>query len=153
MSKQSTLAAFGFTKIITHRGKETNVTIPKTVSEEEFNLKCQHCMQRFKNQQGLSVHLKCKQPAAIVMPQTPSSEKSKTQTKQSAPSSSTESNDLAVVVEISEPPPAIEKRRGRDVRKSIPLYFKVNAITAVEQGEKTIDVAEQLHVSRGQISK
>ena len=61
--KQYTLAAFGFTKSITHRGEETAVDIPKVVSDEKPKLKCQHCTQEFINQQGLSVHIMCKHAA------------------------------------------------------------------------------------------
>ena len=55
---QKTLGAFGFTKTVFHRGKFTQVEIPNE-PKEEFKLKCEHCSKRFKNAQGLGVHLKC----------------------------------------------------------------------------------------------
>ena len=37
---QLTLAAFGYTKSVVHRGKETVVDIPLAVPDEYFKLKC-----------------------------------------------------------------------------------------------------------------
>ena len=57
--KQATLAAFGFTKSIIHRGEEVPCKIPK-VTEGVTTLKCDHCSMEFVNQQGVTVHVKCK---------------------------------------------------------------------------------------------
>ena len=57
--KQRTLAAFGFTKTIRHRGNEIRVEIPDYTEIEEKRIKCAHCEARFINQQGLSIHVKC----------------------------------------------------------------------------------------------
>jgi len=150
--KQATLAAFGFTKSVLHRGTETIINIPKTVSAEEYKLKCLDCMQTFKNQQGLSVHLKCKHNHSTINNSSDNTDNvlCESQPGQSAEPSNID-NEEPKVIEILETP--IEKRRGSDVRKSFTNKFKANAITLVEHGEKAIDVAERLNVSRGQISK
>ena len=74
--KQTALAAFGFTKSVTHRGQKTTIDLPKTVSEEIYKSKCLHGMQGFKNQQGVSVHLKCKHPSITAEDQLPRSKES-----------------------------------------------------------------------------
>ena len=60
--KQQTLGYFRFTKKAVHRGKEQGVKIPNfIVAEEAIKLiSCLHCPQKLKNQQGLSIHIKCK---------------------------------------------------------------------------------------------
>ena len=60
--KQQTLEYFGFTKKIVHRGKQQEVKIPNFIDAEEAIklISCLHCSQNFKNQQGLSIHIKCK---------------------------------------------------------------------------------------------
>ena len=42
-----------------HRGEEVTIDIPMYVNVEEGSLTCPECPKRFKNTQGLSVHLKC----------------------------------------------------------------------------------------------
>ena len=53
------IACFGFTKKVQHRGEMVNVDIPDNVEETEALLACQFCSKGLKNNQGLSVHLKC----------------------------------------------------------------------------------------------
>ena len=65
MPKQSTLGAFGFTKT-TKNG--TAVRLPRFADNEhehvnKSNVECPKCNKKFLNQQGLSVHLKCKHPS------------------------------------------------------------------------------------------
>ena len=45
-----------------HRGKEQKVKIPNFIEAEETIeiISYLHCPQKFKNQQGLSIHIKCK---------------------------------------------------------------------------------------------
>ena len=150
--KQATLAAFGFTKAVSHRGKETVVNIPKTTSEDEYKLKCKHCSQTFKNQQGLSVHVKCKHGhvTTAVMDNVLTDILPGPSNLATVPS--TVDNSEVEVIEILDATP-VERRRGSDVRKSFNNKFKARAIELVERGEKAIDVAEQLNVTRGQISK
>lgn len=57
--KQKTLGAFGFSKKRLHRGKLVSVEIPTYAQETTTLLKCDLCPKRFKNNQGLSVHMKC----------------------------------------------------------------------------------------------
>lgn len=60
--KQKTLASFGFTKSVTHRGKTKEIKIPletDVVIEKPKSIQCSKCPMKFMNQQGLSVHLKC----------------------------------------------------------------------------------------------
>ena len=60
--KQQNLVFFGFTKKVVHRGKEQEIKIPRFVKEEEVIklIPCLHCPLKFKTQQGLSIHIKCK---------------------------------------------------------------------------------------------
>ena len=60
--KQQNLVFFGFTKKVVHRGKEQEIKIPCFVKEEEVIkfIPCLHCPLKFKTQQGLSIHIKCK---------------------------------------------------------------------------------------------
>ena len=58
--KQPMLAAFDFTKTVFHRGGEMKVDLPTSVTLSSANLECLQCEQKFINQQGLSVHIKCK---------------------------------------------------------------------------------------------
>ena len=57
-----TLHAFGITKSFTHRGYEEVLGMPLVVAEvaTERKLECYGCYERFCNNQGLSVHLKCR---------------------------------------------------------------------------------------------
>ena len=61
MPKQMTFGTFGFTKSITHHGNEEVVKMPLVVPEvaTKKKLECYVCHERFCNNQGLSVHLKC----------------------------------------------------------------------------------------------
>ena len=57
---QPTLAAFGFTKKVVHRGETVDVDLPRYANELECGkFMCPKCPKRFKNTQGLSVHVKC----------------------------------------------------------------------------------------------
>ena len=52
-----------------HRGKEQQVKISNFIDAEEamkliFYL---HCPQKFKNQQGLSIHIKCKHARSVLL--------------------------------------------------------------------------------------
>ena len=60
--KQQNLGCFGFTKKVVHREKKQEVKIPNFIDAEEVVklISCLHCPQKFKNQQGLSIHIKCK---------------------------------------------------------------------------------------------
>ena len=54
--KQPTLAAFGFTKKVVHRGEEVAVNMP--LETIEVLIRCDHCEKLFKSEQGLSFHKK-----------------------------------------------------------------------------------------------
>lgn len=152
--KQSTLAAFGFTKSVFHRGQETVIDIPKTVSEDEYQLECVHCLQIFKNKQGLYVHMKCKHGNISTVEHLIHKDTSESQKygETSGAPASTESTE-SEVIEILETTQTVENRQGSDVRKSFNNRFKASAIPHVENGEKAIDVAEKFNFSRVQISK
>ena len=156
VKEKATLTAFGFTKSVLHRGQETVTEMPKTVSNEaEYKLECLHCMQPFKTKQGLSAHIKCKHgnvtTGELLTNEAPCESQGSEETSGlAAPAQSSAESE---VIEILETTPSVERRRGRDVRKSINNRFKANTISFVESGEKAIDVAEHLNVSRGQISK
>ena len=65
MSRQTSLGAFGFTKIVTKKdGKAELVDISKVVCEEKLQT-CKFCRERFGNAGALSTHIKCKQSVVI----------------------------------------------------------------------------------------
>ena len=154
--KQAVLAVFGFIKSVLHRGQETIIEMSKTVSNEaEYKLECLQCMQPYKTKQGLSVHIKYKHGNVttgelLTHEARCESQGSEATSGLAAPAQSSAESE---VIEILETTPSVERRRGRDVRKSINNRFKANALSLVESGEKAIDVVEHLNVSRGRISK
>ena len=68
MSKQTSLGAFRFTRIVTKKdGKVELVDISKAVCEEK-PLTCKFCRERFGNAGALSTHIKCKHSVVISQP-------------------------------------------------------------------------------------
>lgn len=57
--KQKTLAAMGFTKTVKHRETEAKIDIPLEDHSNEMKEQCHLCNKKFKNKQGLGVHVKC----------------------------------------------------------------------------------------------
>ena len=58
--KQSTLSKFNFTKKLKSlSGDYVEINLPTIAKEECKKLKCPHCIEKFTNQQGLTVHIKC----------------------------------------------------------------------------------------------
>ena len=160
--KQATLAAFGFTKSIIHRGEEVPCKIPK-VTKGVTKLKCDHCSMEFVNQQGLTVHVKCKHPlninetisvhdnALLKKVDKPMTEVVNLQASQGEGDNA---NELVIAVGNTKDYEKVEtgNRHGRDIRKSLTNKFKSKTIAEVESGMKSIDVAEKYHVNRSQIS-
>ena len=111
--KQATFAAFGFTKSVLHRGQETVIEMPKTVSNEaEYKLECLHSMQPFKTKQGLSVHIKCKHrnvtTGELLTHEAPCESQGSEETSGlAAPARSSAESD---VIEILETTPSVERR-------------------------------------------
>ena len=60
---QKTLASFGFTKKVTHRGKEFDGKTPENTEENKHG--CSHCDQTFQTVQGLAICVKCKHSVII----------------------------------------------------------------------------------------
>ena len=60
MKRQTTLAKYGFTKKIIHRESSVEVKIPNFTKANERKIHCNFCTEKFINEQGYSVHLKCK---------------------------------------------------------------------------------------------
>ena len=60
--KQQTLGYFWFTKKVVHHGKEQEVKIQNLLDTEDAVklILCMYCPQKFKIQQLLSIHIKCK---------------------------------------------------------------------------------------------
>ena len=63
MSKQKSLAFFGFTKKVEHRGQMVNVDLPNESPLDAWKIPCNYCEKKFKTNQGLSIHLKCVHPS------------------------------------------------------------------------------------------
>ena len=59
MSRQPTLAKFGFKKRIDHRGLQQDINLLDFVAKTPKKFTCSTCSKAFINQQGLSVHVKC----------------------------------------------------------------------------------------------
>lgn len=62
MKRQTTLGKFGFTKKINHRNTSVEVKIEDYVEVDNARIKCDFCSSKFINEQGYSIHLKCKHP-------------------------------------------------------------------------------------------
>ena len=63
MSKQKSLAFFGFTKKVEHRGQMVDVDLPNESPLNAWKIPCNYCEKKFKTNQGLSIHLKCVHPS------------------------------------------------------------------------------------------
>ena len=59
MSRQPTLAKFGFEKRIDHRDLQQDINLLDFVAKTPKKFTCSTCSKAFINQQGLSVHVKC----------------------------------------------------------------------------------------------
>ena len=57
--KQKLLGFLDFTKTTKHRTKLIKVDIPEETKEDSTLLVCNYCDKKFRNTQGLSVHIKC----------------------------------------------------------------------------------------------
>ena len=129
MSKQSTLGVFGFTKTV----KGEAIRIPKFVNSEKQKKKvCPLCNQLLMNQQGLSVHMKCKHATDATsnnkISLAPTSQISSTGNKYS-----TEIVDPTVIPSTSrENPEKIERRRGQHKRYIHTDVFKTQVIMELE---------------------
>ena len=58
--KQQALGYFGFAKKVVHREKKQEVKIPNFIDAEEVVKLISLSPRKFQNQQGLSIHIKCK---------------------------------------------------------------------------------------------
>ena len=114
----------------------------------------------FVNQQGLSVHIKCKHLANNNTEKTDSSSSTDIVIEESAENTSTSSDSQPSTssdpqLSLSSSNEAEEKtvnRRGRDRHKSITNIFKTQVIMEVEAGEKQSDVAEKFKIHKSQVS-
>ena len=160
LKKQQTLAAFGFTKTVLYRESEIKVDLPTEVTLSSANLKCLKCEKKFINQQGLSVHIKCKHPMIdnnAVDDNTPNNKTKLNENENSYKENivlDENENEMACDTDL---PHAVlqtkdERRRGRDKRRSITNELKSKIIAEVESGEKAIEVSEKYNVNRCQIS-
>ena len=60
MKRQTTLGKYGFTKKVKRRENQVEVKIPDYANVDHYRIKCDFCDSKFINEQGYSVHLKCK---------------------------------------------------------------------------------------------
>ena len=169
--KQRTLADFGFTKTIIHRGNEMKVDIPNRISDSPPKLKCPNCEQTFLNQQGLSIHILCKHsatnkkenndPSGSCKRKIIDTEEGKSQEEsiieESVNGKELEKNEGHVDIQPEEQvddsaaaskKTKYDRRRGQEKRKSVTNKFKAKVIAAVESGEKAISVADRFNVNR-----
>jgi hypothetical protein len=146
--KQPTLAFFkGFTKTVTHRDSEVTVELPLEHATVETPEQCTICNKRFKNNQGLSVHMMCvhkdslptsKVDANRMTLNVDNSAAKDTPTISSVASSS--NSDLNPYREIPETddndPPSESKssRRGQDKRTQYSFRKKAEVIFEHESG-------------------
>ena len=163
MSKQSTLGGFGFTKTV----KGEAIRIPKFVNSEKQKKKvCPLLM----NQQGLSVHMKCKHATDATsnnkISLAPTSQIASTGNKYSTEivdpivfqsTSSENSIEIPDSEEIPstsrENPEKIERRRGQHKRYSHTNVFKTQVIMGLENGAKPAELVARYRVNRSLISK
>ena len=159
--KQATLGAFGFTKKVCHRGEEKTIAIPSTPTEEP-RLSCVKCRSTFKNQQGLTVHMKCKHPgvseddvdfieesttvvqSALSMFQQPTKDTSIEITEKAQP---------PAIQPLAKPQPGPSRRRGLETRHQYSAAFKAKVISDAEGGKSHSELASKYNVNRSMIHK
>ena len=153
MSKmQQTLAAFGLTKTINHRGTEVKVNIPSLVSDSPLMLKCPTCVKSFVNKPGLSVHMKCvhlsinsKKDNFASFPKIEGGGSKEIEIADTPGPSIYEGSNSAEKEEMIPLPhfmlthqsKKIELRRGIEKRQSWTNGFKSKIIAEIENGEKS----------------
>ena len=174
------LGAFGFTKSFTRRGYEEVVKMPLIVAEvaTERKLECYVCHERFCNNQGLSVHLKCRH-GVMVKPsnvtecinevnQCKNVESTSSSTKSTYSLQSSKSTDTIQPAECISSEPIIlgtfssrpielkvENHIGRQRRTSRTNLFKSKIIELREPGKTPNEIIDMYsgHVSLSPISK
>ena len=163
MSKQKSLAAFGFSKTVVHRGVANRVFIPEYVDEVKGTINCSHCTMKFKTKQGLAVHAKCKHPSFEP------AEKKVRITKESLSTSSEKSISIDSIVR-SEVQDVLNGVVGKVVgivgksegtkqpkgkkRHGYTAQFKAEVIHACDSpNESQLTVAERFGVSQSQVSR
>ena len=176
MPKQMTIGAFGFTKSVTNRGNEEVVKMPLVVSgvANEKKLERYVCHERFCNNKGLSVHLKCRhsvilKPSNVIeciteknqcktveFNSSPTESTNSLQSDTIQPARSTSSEPI-ILGTSSDRPTEIkaENRRGHQRRISRTNIFKSKIIELRETGKTPNEVMDMYsgHVSLSPISK
>ena len=149
--KQPTLAAFGFTKKVVHRGEEVAVNMP--LETIEVLIRCDHCEKLFKSEQGLSFHKKVMHG---------SSNNSSVTISQPTKPNDDELLSLAVedvvnkvvnkVVSTEAKRDGAAKMAGKK-RHQYPATFKAEAISTCENGVVQETVAEWFGITQSQVSR
>ena len=168
--KQKTLAAFGFTKTVSHRGVPSTVDLPTEVDVmKHYSVECENCKGRFKNTQGLGVHkLSCLKVAVsasgIAPAPVPANQPEATS---STADDVTEANVDFTISAMnnlpaqpgkadSEEPNKIDGRRsakGAKKRQSYSSKFKAEIIHQCQPGTSQHRIAEENCISQALISK
>ena len=165
--RQLTLGAFGFTKEIIHRGKKTTIEIEETVKNAEASLQIpcpnKNCNQKFVNQQGLSVHLKCVHPLneyasdhcqrLLEEPAIEFVVRSVLQRTVGIVCKKVE-DSVEKIIETVPPPPKVSLRGcSGNKRRSYTATFKLEVIHESESGRKADEIALHFGISRTLVIK
>ena len=157
-----TLGAFGFTKKVQHRDKTVCVDIPLEAPDETKKLNCDYCVEHFKNQQGLTVHMKSKHTDSFPK------RKKRSLNGIRPPSDKDEVKSVipdlvkAVVLEVKQnihdeksvlSERKTNERRGADKRKQYTVTFKAQVISDFEAGESDKTLESKYFINRSLVQK
>ena len=153
-NRQPTLGSFGFIKHVSHRGVWNEIILPDI--SEQPKLECPHCDDKFKNQQGLTVHLKCKhgnisESTNVEINNVPLT----SSIAEIENVSNVDSEELQLGVseaqDISIEPPA-KRSRGQDSRRQYNSVFKAKIVSNLEAGVSPKVLAQKHTISKSMLS-
>ena len=152
---------FWFKKKVCHRGEEKTIAIPSTPPEEP-KLSCVKCSSTFKNQQGLTVHMKCQHPGVseddvdFIEESTTVAQSALSMLQQPTKDTSIEITEKAqppTIKPLAKPQPGPSRRRGLETRHQYSAAFKAKVISDAEGGENHSELASKYNVNRSIIHK
>ena len=158
--KQRTLGAFGFTKSVSHQGEKVQLKLPDFSGPEAAkSISCAHCPQKFKNNQGYAVHLKCinhdKEELVKTLPINTFKDKKEDirATVLSVMEKLVSNVEEAIIEGDTKAEKTISNRRGRGRRGKYTVLFKAKVISDVQPEVLQEQLAEKYCINQSLISK
>ena len=153
--KQRTLGAFGFTKSVSHQGEKVHIKLPDFSDPEAAkSISCAHCPEKFKNNQGYAVHLKCihhdKEELIKTLPINTFKDKKKDirATVLSVMEKLVSNVEEAIIEGDTKAEKTISNRRGRET-----VLFKAKVISDFQPDVLQEQLAEKYCINQSFISK